>query len=97
MYNKNIMVFKVLKSQLLYNDCPIVIRQIGNQFEYITCIYGEIYSSYSIITKPLFRKLFFMDYTKEQYNAITQHLIAQAQATINYVQNEYKDSPKPKT
>lgn len=91
------MIFKVLKSQLLYNDCPIVIRQAGEVFEYITCIYGEIYSSYIIAKKSLLQKLFLRDFTKKQYSDITQMMIAMTQSTINSVQSEYKDSPKPKT
>lgn len=84
------MIFKVLQKNVEYKDCPIVIRQNGECFEYITCIYNEIYSSYVIAKKSFLRKLFFRPYSAKQLNNITNYMLAMAQTTIDHVQSELK-------
>ena len=84
------MKFKVLQKNVEYKDCPIVIRNSGETFEYITCIYNEIYSSYIIARKSFLRKLFFRPYAKQQLNSITNYVLAMAQTTIDHVQSENK-------
>ena len=79
------MDFKVLQKPFEYENCPIVIRQAGQSFEYITCIDNQIYSSFIIARKSLFKRLFGLSYTHEELHKITNYMIAMAQATINTV------------
>lgn len=79
------MKFKVLNQPFIYENCPIVIRQIGEQFEYITCIDNQIYSSYIVARKSFVQRLLLQSYTTEQLKNITNYMIAMAQATINTV------------
>lgn len=90
------MIYKVLKSQLIYNNCPIVVRQAGEMFEYITCVDFEIYSSNIIAKKTLLQKVFLRDYSKKQIQDITNMMIAMAQTTIDTVQAPVTNSPKIK-
>lgn len=79
------MIFKVLQKSLDYKGCPIVIRQSGANFEYITCINNEIYSSFVVATRSLMQKLTLRDYTSKQMSNITNYMIAMAQTTIDSV------------
>ena len=79
------MKFKVLNQPFIYENCPIVIRQIGEQFEYITCIDNQIYSSYIVARKSFVQRLLLQSYTTEQLKNMTNYMIARAQATINTV------------
>jgi hypothetical protein len=87
------MKFKVLQKSVEYKNCPIIIRQSGEAFEYITCIFNEIYSSHVIAKKSLLRKLFFRPYSLKQLNNITNYMLAMAQSTIDSVLG---DQVKPK-
>jgi hypothetical protein len=87
------MKFKVLKKELDYKGCPIIVRQSGEAFEYITCIFNEIYSSHVIAKKSLLRKLFFRPYSLKQLSSITNYMLAMAQSTIDSVLG---DQVKPK-
>ena len=79
------MLFKVLQKPIEYQNCPIVIRQNGECFEYITCINNQIYSSYVEARKSLIQRLFLQDYTKKEITNITNYIIAMAQTTIDSV------------
>lgn len=79
------MKFKVLNQPFIYENCPIVIRQVGEQFEYITCIDNQIYSSYIVARKDFIQRLLLRPYTKDQLHKITNYMLAMAQATINTV------------
>ena len=68
-----------------YEGCPIVIRQSGECFEYITVINDEIYSSFIVARKTFLQRLFFKPYTAKQLNSITNYVIAMAQTTIETV------------
>jgi len=90
------MSFKVLQKPFEYEDCPIVIRQSGENFEYITCINNQIYSSFIVARKSLKQRLFGLSYTAEQLNKITNYVLAMAQATINTVKGiQPKEGEKP--
>lgn len=82
------MKYQVLQKPLEYKNCPIVIRQIGENFEFITCINNQIYSSYVNARQNFLRRVFFMDYEKETKNKITNYMIAMAQTTIDSVLGE---------
>lgn len=82
------MILKVLQKQMEYKGCPVVIRQGGETFEYITCVNNEIYSSYIIAKKSLLRKVFFMNYSKKQMHKITNYMIGMAQTTIETILSE---------
>jgi hypothetical protein len=84
------MKFKVLKKELDYKGCPIIVRQSGEAFEYITCIFNEIYSSHVIARKSLLRKLFFRPYSLKQLNSITNYMLAMAQTTVDSVLSAQK-------
>lgn len=76
---------KVLNKKIEYQGCPIVIRLLGDQFEYITCVNNEIYSSYVVARKPLLTRLFGRSYSIKQLDKITNYMIAMAQTTIDSV------------
>jgi hypothetical protein len=79
------MNIKVLQKRLDYKNCPIVIRQLGENFEYITSVNGEIYSSYVNARKSLIRRLFLLPHTSKDVNRITNYMVAMAQTTIDTV------------
>lgn len=79
------MKFKVLKKAIEYKGCPIVVRQVGENFEYITCINNQIYSSYVNARQSFLRRIFMLDYTLENKNKITNYIIAMCQTTIDSV------------
>lgn len=78
-----------------YEGCPIVIRQAGETFEYITCINNEIYSSFVVARKKFAQRLFFKPYNPKQLNDITNYMIAMAQATIDTVLGIKKEAKAP--
>lgn len=90
-YNVFIMKFQTLAKQIFHKDCPIAIRRIGENFEYITCINNEIYSSYVTAKKSPLQKILFLPYTEKQLRNITNYIISMAQTTIDTVL-----SPEPK-
>ena len=77
--------FKVLQKQIEYKNCPIVIRQVGEAFEYITCINNLLYSSYVIARKPLLARLFGRSYSQKQLEKFTNYVINMAYTTIDSV------------
>ena len=79
------MTFQVLNKKMEYRGCPVVVRRFGQNFEYITCVNGEIYSSYVTARKGLIRSLFLMPYSVEEINRISNYMIAMAQTTIDTV------------
>jgi hypothetical protein len=79
------MKYQVLQKPLEYKNCPIVIRRFGENFEYITCINNQIYSSYITARQNFLRKIFGLGYTAENKNKITNYVIAMAQTTIDSV------------
>lgn len=79
------MNYNVLQKPMEYQNCPIVIRQFGETFEYITCIENKIYSSYIVARKSFIQRIFFKPYTKDQIHKITNYVIAMAQTTIDTV------------
>lgn len=86
---------KVLQGQKEYRGCPIAIRQIEDRFEFITCIEGLIYSSYIIARKGLLKKLFFLDYSKNEIQGITNYIMNMATTTIDTVLDGEKPEDKP--
>ncbi len=91
------MMFKVLQRQEQYEGCPIVIRQTGESFEFITCINNEIYSSYVVAKKSLLQKVFFRNYSRKQLRDITSYVYAMATTTIESVLHAKDESPKSQT
>lgn len=81
------MIMKVLKKPLEYKNCPIVIRQAGDTFEFITCINNQIYSSRIEARISLINRLLLRSYSKEQLHKVTNYMIAMAQTTIDSVLN----------
>lgn len=79
------MNFNVLQKPFEYEGCPIIIRQFGESFEYITCINNQIFSAFLIARKTIMQRILMRDYTKEQLTAISNRVIAMAQTTINTV------------
>lgn len=79
------MKYQVLKKQIEYKNCPIVIRQFGENFEFITCINNQIYSSYINARQNFLRRLFGMGYTVDNKNKITNYVIAMAQTTVDSI------------
>ena len=84
-YNFEEMEIKVLQKPMEYNGCPIVIRLIGNQFEYITAINNEIYAYSVVVRKGFKQRLLLQPYTVEQLQKITNYMVAMAQTTIDTV------------
>lgn len=87
------MNIKVLKKPMNYRDCPIVVRQSGESFEYLTVINNEIYSSFIVARKKFLQRLLLQPYTAKQLQNITNYVIAMAQTTIDAVLT----GEKPKT
>jgi len=79
------MTFKVLTKEIIYQGCPVVIRQAEEHFEYITCIDNQIYSSSIIARKSIMQRLLGQDYTDKQVQDITNYVIKLAEATIDTV------------
>ena len=79
------MRLQVLQKQIEHNGCPIVIRQYGEYFEFITSINNLIYSSSFIFYKNIVQKILCRPFNEEQLKKITNHVIAAAQATIDTV------------
>lgn len=86
------MIIQVLQKQFEYDGCPIVIRRIGENFEYITCINNLIYSSFVKARLSIFSKMFGTGYTDKQIKSITNYVISLAQSTIDTVKAENKTS-----
>lgn len=63
-----------------YKGQKVYIRQIGNIFEYLVVMRGEVYTTHVVVTK-----LFWKDYTTEQLENATKFLMNMAQATIDCV------------
>lgn len=82
------MIFKVLQKPFEYETCPIVIRQAGQTFEYITCIENQIYSSHIVARKTLLQRVLCRPYTKDQLHKITNYVLAMAQTTIDTVKKK---------
>jgi hypothetical protein len=83
--------YKVLGKQFEYEGCPIVIRQSGECFEFITVINNEIYSSFIVARKSFLRRITFKEYAPEQIKSITNYVIAMAQTTIDTVLGLHKE------
>jgi len=79
------MTFKVLQKQIEFKGCPVVIRQAGERFEFITCINNLIYSSFIVAKKSLIQKVFLQNYSEKQLKGITNYMIAMAESTIETV------------
>lgn len=79
------MIIQVLQKQFEYEGCPIVIRRVGEKFEYITCINNLIYSSFVEARLSIFAKLLGTGYTDKQIHKITNYVISLAQTTIDTV------------
>ncbi|MFA6887454.1 MAG: hypothetical protein WCQ65_10865 [Fermentimonas sp.] len=88
------MKIKVLQEQKEFKGCPIAIRQIGDRFEFITCIDGMIYSSHIVAKKGLFQRLFLQDYTKKELKNITQYVMNLATTTIESVLEAKEEDKK---
>lgn len=86
------MNLKVLQKSIEYAKCPIIIRQSGSYFEYITCINGEIYSSFIIARLSFLKRFFLKSYTKNNLEKITNYMLAMAQTTIDTVLSSKKDT-----
>lgn len=83
---------------MIYEGCPVVIRQVGRDtFEYITCINNEIYSSSIVSRKNLGQRIFFRPYTAKQLSNITNYMIAMASATIDHVKGIDRNIEAPQT
>lgn len=84
------MIIQVLQKQFEYEGCPIVIRRIGENFEYITCINNLIYSSFVKARLSIFSKMLGLSYTDKQIKNITNYVISLAQSTIDEVKKQNK-------
>lgn len=91
------MKIKVLNNQVLYRDCPIAIRNIGENFEYITCINNLIYSSFVVARKSFLRRILFLDYSKKQISGITKYVTSMAETTIDTVLDDKQPAVKEDT
>lgn len=87
---------KVLNKKIEYKNCPVVIRLLGDQFEYLTCVNNEIYSSYVVARKPLLSRLFGRSYSLKQLDKITNYMIAMAQTTIDSVLSDVQPAVSTK-
>jgi len=79
------MTFKVLNKEIIYQGCPVVIRQAEEHFEYITCINNQIYSSAIVARRSIVQRLLGQDYTEKQIQDITTYVIKLAETTIETV------------
>ena len=84
------MIVQVLQKQFEYKGCPIVVRRIGENFEYITCINNLIYSSFIKARINIFTKLMGKGYTDKQIKNITNYVVTLAQSTIDTVKSDSK-------
>lgn len=75
----------VLQKKIAYRDCPIYIRRRGEEWEYLTVINNEIYSSSIVARLNAFSKLRGKDYSEKEVSDITQYMIAMAQTTIDHI------------
>lgn len=96
-YDLTNMTFKVSQS-FEYEGCPVVIRYFDQNFEYLTCINNQIYSSYIVARKSFFQRILGLPYSKDQIHKITNYMLAMAQATINTVKGiaPPEGTPSPK-
>lgn len=81
------MNYAVLSKKVVYENCPIYIRNSGEQWEYLTIINNEIYTATIVIRKNAIQRILFKPYSAKQVSDITNYLIAMAQSTINTVKN----------
>lgn len=81
------MNYAVLSKKVVYENCPIYIRNTGENWEYITVINNEVYTATIYIRKTAIQKILGKPYTPKQTSDITNYLMAMAQSTINTVKN----------
>lgn len=86
------MQIRTLKSAE-YEGCPIHIRNIGNIFEYLTIIDGQIYTAHVVIVKKPLQALLGQDYTPKQLADVCSYVFKMAETTIETVR-ELKKKPK---
>jgi hypothetical protein len=64
-----------------YRNIPILVRRIGNAFEYVFVHDKKFYSAHNIFAIPLLR--FSRDYTKTEKHNGAEFVFKQAEATID--------------
>ena len=79
------MNYTVLQKPVAYENCPIYIRNKGEDWEYLTCINNEIYTASIVAKKSAIQKLTGNTYSAKEVSSITQYMIAMAQSTIDQV------------
>lgn len=85
------MQIRTLKSSS-YEGCPVHIRNIGNIFEYLTIIDGQIYTAHVVITKMPLQTLLNRDYTPKQLADACSYVFKMAETTIETVREIKKKS-----
>lgn len=84
----------VLQKKIMYEGCPIYIRNVNEDWEYLTIINNELYTASIVATRSAIQKLTGKTYSQKEISDITNYMIAMAQATIDTVKRiEHKESP----
>lgn len=90
------MKYHVLTKSVVYEGCPIYVRNTGETWEYLTVINNEIYTAHIIARKHLTQRLFGKPYTAKQSSDCTQYMLAMAQTTIDTILGiEHSKKVKP--
>lgn len=76
--------FRTLKTAE-YRGCRIVVRNIGEIFEYLVVINGALYSANIVILKTPIQRLLRRDYTPKQLADTVAYIIKMAQTTVDLV------------
>lgn len=72
-------------TQTEYRGIQIIVRQVGDVFEYLFFHKGKWYGHHNVITRSLFSKLLGLGYRKEVITAATRILLTQATTSIDMV------------
>ena len=74
------MKFRIIKT-VKYKGCNVYLRNIGNTFEYLAVMRGQVYAAHVVIKKRWFQR----EYTKLQFEKATNIIEKMAEATIDVV------------
>lgn len=95
------MNYQILQKKIQYENCPIYIRNAGENWEYLTVVNNEIYTAQIIARRSAIQKMTGKPYTTKEISDITQYMIAMAQTTIDtvlgiaHVESPYNEPDKP--
>lgn len=73
-----------------HRSCPIYIRNLGNVFEYLAIVKGEIYSANIVVIKKPLQRILGKDYTPKQLADASSYVLKMAETTIDLILEDGK-------